>query len=202
MTNKILFSNNYVGLVTVGIYYTTTDPEFSYYQTSSDIEVGILTASQLNVTGNLTVDGSPVTGAISIKENGSVVSAAVTTLDFYPGISVSVNAGIASIVGVGTTTVPLAGAAGENSQVQYNNNGIIGGATNLTYDDLNNRVGIGTVTPKHKLDVEGDIEFTAVNSSTPTGAKDVTFEYVNDTTLRIKMRGTDGVVRSTTLTLS
>jgi len=202
MTNKILFSNNYVGLVTVGIYYTTTDPEFSYYQTSSDIEVGILTASQLNVTGDLTVDGSPVTGAISIKESGSLVSAAVTALDFYPGISVSVNSGIASIVGVGTTTVPLAGAAGENSQVQYNNNGIIGGATNLTYDDLNNRVGIGTVTPKHKLDVEGDIEFTAVNSSTPTGAKDVTFEYVNDTTLRIKMRGTDGVVRSTTLTLS
>lgn len=202
MTNKILFSNDYVGLVTVGIYYTTTDPEFSYYQTSSDIEVGILTASQLNVTGGLTVDGSPVTGAISIKENGSLVSADVTVLDFYPGISVSVNSGIASIVGVGTTTVPLAGAAGENSQVQYNNNGIIGGATNLTYDDLNNRVGVGTVTPKHKLDVEGDIEFTAVNSSTPTGAKDVTFEYVNDTTLRIKMRGTDGVVRSTTLTLS
>lgn len=76
------------------------------------------------------------------------------------------------------------------------------GTSNWINGDNKYYVGLGTATPKHKLDVEGDIEFTAVNSSTPTGAKDVTFEYVNDTTLKIKMKGTDGVVRSTTLTLS
>ena len=36
--------------------------------------------------------------------------------------------------------------AGSDTQVQYNNGGSFGGASALIYDDVNNRVGIGTAT--------------------------------------------------------
>ena len=123
MTNKIMFSTDYVGIVTVGIYKTDSDPDFSNFQTSSDITVGTINADEINVSGNLNVDGSPVTGQVEVREGGSIVSAAVSVFDFYPGISVSVNSGIASIVSGGTPTTPLAGANGGNFEVQYNNNG-------------------------------------------------------------------------------
>lgn len=42
----------------------------------------------------------------------------------------------------------IATVAGSDSQVQYNNGGsTLGGASNLIYDDTNNRVGIGCATP-------------------------------------------------------
>ena len=36
----------------------------------------------------------------------------------------------------------------------------------------------------------------------PGGAKEINFEYVSDTSIKVRMRGSDGVVRSATLTLS
>lgn len=39
-------------------------------------------------------------------------------------------------------------------------------------------------------------------ASLPTNNLDINFEYVSDTSINIRMRGSDGVVRSTTLTLS
>ena len=39
-------------------------------------------------------------------------------------------------------------------------------------------------------------------ASVPQGNLDINFEYVSDTSIRIRMRGADGTVRSTTLTLS
>jgi hypothetical protein len=40
------------------------------------------------------------------------------------------------------------------------------------------------------------------SASTPLNNLDINFEYVSDTSLRIRMRGADGVVRSVTLTLA
>ena len=40
------------------------------------------------------------------------------------------------------------------------------------------------------------------SASTPQRNKDINFEYVSDTSIKIRMRGADGTVRSTTLTLS
>ena len=39
-------------------------------------------------------------------------------------------------------------------------------------------------------------------SATPVGVRDMVFQLTNNTTLVIKVKGTDGTVRSTTLTLS
>jgi hypothetical protein len=97
MTNKIMFSNDYVGIVTVGLYNTTTDPEFSYYSTSPDIEVGILTASNLHAT-NLTVGVVTATG-------GFISSASTTPIQInYNAATTSI---VFSVAGIGTTSLML-----------------------------------------------------------------------------------------------
>jgi len=54
-----------------------------------------------------------------------------------------------SITGGGGGGTP----GGSNSQVQYNDGGAFGGASALVYDDVNNRVGIGTGTPESTLEI-------------------------------------------------
>ena len=63
-------------------------------------------------------------------------------------------------------------------------------------------VGIGETAPDYKLDVNGSIGFTPGASVTPVDNGDVVFELTNNTTLTIKARGSDGVVRSGTITLA
>jgi len=52
---------------------------------------------------------------------------------------------------------------GVDGQVQYNNSGVFGGASGLYYDDVNDRVGIGTTTPESELDIKGSVH---VNTGT------------------------------------
>jgi hypothetical protein len=63
-------------------------------------------------------------------------------------------------------------------------------------------VGIGEASPDYKLDVNGPIGFTPGDSVTPVDNGDVVFELTNNTTLTIKAKGSDGVVRSVALTLA
>jgi len=57
-------------------------------------------------------------------------------------------------LGVGGSGSP----GGSDTQVQYNNGGSFGGATQLIYDDSNHRLGIGsTSAPDYTLDVAGNI---------------------------------------------
>jgi len=74
---------------------------------------------------------------------------------------------------------------------------------NLIFVDASaDRVGIGESVPDYKLDVNGAIGFTPGNSVTPVDNGDVVIEATNNTTLTLKLKGSDGTVRSTTLTLS
>lgn len=63
-------------------------------------------------------------------------------------------------------------------------------------------VGIGETAPDYKLDVNGTFGFTPGSSVTPADNGDVVFELTANTTLTIKAKGSDGVVRSGTVTLS
>lgn len=63
-------------------------------------------------------------------------------------------------------------------------------------------VGIGTTTPGQRLDVNGAIQFKPGTSAIPTANGYVTIELSDDSTLHIRARGNDGVVRSISFTLS
>jgi hypothetical protein len=62
-------------------------------------------------------------------------------------------------------------------------------------------VGINESAPDYRLDVNGTFGFTPGASVTPVDNGDVVFELTNNTTLTVKAKGSDGVVRSGTILL-
>ena len=82
-----------------------------------------------------------------------------------------------------------------------------GFATKLIVNNSGN-LGVGTTNPTSKLHVIGDASITGIstlglgNTSTPPNNSQMSFELTSDTNLRIKVRGTDGVLRSGNITLS
>lgn len=63
-------------------------------------------------------------------------------------------------------------------------------------------VGINEAAPDYKLDVNGTLGFTPGTSVTPVDNGDVVFEFTNNTTITVKGKGSDGTVRTGTITLS
>lgn len=61
--------------------------------------------------------------------------------------------------------------SGTSGQLQYNNGGFLGGANNLYYDDVNDRLGIGTSSPSENLDIQGSIKIinTIISNQQNTG---------------------------------
>ena len=70
------------------------------------------------------------------------------------------------------------------------------------------RIGIGTTNPTSPLHVVGTALITGITTvglgttSTPPSNSQMSFELITDTNLRIKVRGTDGVLRSGNITLA
>jgi hypothetical protein len=69
-------------------------------------------------------------------------------------------------------------------------------------------IGIGTTNATSKLTIGGDVIITGIttvglaNTSTPPSNSQMSFELTSNTNLRIKVRGTDGVLRSANITLA
>jgi len=59
--------------------------------------------------------------------------------------------------------------AGSDTQIQYNNGGAFGGATQLSYDDSNHRLGVGTSAPRTRLDIHHDYHSVAYESQLSAG---------------------------------
>jgi hypothetical protein len=97
-------------------------------------------------------------------------------------------------IGIGTTASDT-GTAGQTLQ-NY------GGAY------VSGSVGIGTTNPISALHVVGNTLIIGVstvglaNTSTPPSNSQMSFELTSDTNLRIKVRGSDGVLRSGNITLA
>ena len=97
-------------------------------------------------------------------------------------------------IGIGTTFVD-SGTVGQPLQVS-------GGAY------VSGNIGIGTTNPTSKLQVIGTALITGITTvglgttSTPPSNSQLSFELITDTNLRIKVRGSDGILRSANITLT
>ena len=125
----------------------------------------------------------------------------VTTTTAYEGILVN-GSGAPSVcfaASGGTTTEWKVGLSGNNS-----NNFAIG--TTTTTDrvtiDAAGDLGIATGTPVYKCHVNGTFGCAPGASVTPVNNGDVIVEATGNTTLTFKLKGSDGTVRSGTVTLS
>jgi len=63
-------------------------------------------------------------------------------------------------------------------------------------------VGINEVAPDYKLDVNGSFGFNPGASVTPVDNGDIVIEATDNTTLTFKLKGSDGTVRTGTITLA
>ncbi len=63
-------------------------------------------------------------------------------------------------------------------------------------------VGIATSSPDYHLHINGKLGFAPGPSATPVNNGDVVIEATSNTSLTLKLKGSDGTVRSTTLTLT
>lgn len=123
---------------------------------------------------------------ITIEDEGVVVGSAgsVNTLNFE-GTSIEATA----FGGIATITVDPFEPEGFNGSVQFNDNGVFGGAENLLYNKLLNKVGIGTTTyGSETLYVTGNlgvsdelnVEKVFVTDKSPTQANELASkEYVD-----------------------
>ncbi len=78
---------------------------------------------------------------------------------------------------------------GSDGQIQYNNGGSFGGATQLFYDDSNNRVGINSATPTESLDVIGSVKATDFNTTSDQNLKDNIKTIENPLSKVLSIRG-------------
>ena len=160
------------------------------------------------------VDGTAAAERMRIDSSGNVgigTSSPGAKLDVNGSINASGNAQLtnASYCFAGVTSGAVEGqfAANGGGEVQLRavSNHPLSVYTNNTERmriDASGNVGIGETAPDYKLDVNGTFGFTPGASVTPVDNGDVVFELTNNTTLTVKAKGSDGVVRSGTITLA
>lgn len=104
---------------------------------NSNLEIGL--NSDIFIFDSTDIDGSELTDFSSSYATGSFTGSFIGDGSQLTGITATSSPG------------------GLDSQMQYNNQGITSGATGFVYDDVNQRVGIGTTTPTEKLTIQGSI---------------------------------------------
>ena len=116
---------------------------------------GIAVAGDITATGVISASGF-VIGANSPAATGAIrYNGTSDTLQVYTG------SGWKSLT---STTIAATSAASGTGAIQFNSGGSFAGDTsNLFWDDANNRLGIGTMSPATKLHLEGQLRIGATN---------------------------------------
>lgn len=121
-------------------------------------------SGNLNVTGSLTVTGSST--FLSTLSGTSAQFVAITCSNFSPAITIS--------------------PAGATNQIQFNSGSALSADPNFVWDNVNDRLGVGTSTPNFTLSVTGTL-----------GVSDASVIDVSSTSaaLRVTQRGTGESLR-------
>lgn len=160
---------------------------------------------------------------------GAAATVAIgTTTTLSPGSPatvVNVGTSAAAVLNFGIPTAGGISAGGAPTQVQYNLGGVLAGSVNMTFSgttlnaflltEANIPVvvqsDVGTLANEIPLNQHlGELAYMNTESFvitppalvTPAGIGDMAFQLTNNTTLVVKVKGSDGVVRSATLTLA
>lgn len=102
---------------------------------------------------------------------------------------------------VGTTTTMYLTTTASGNDVYIRRTGSSGNGV-LTFVAPKVRVGNPSTDPGYLFHIAGALGFAPGSSVTPTNNGDVVFELTNNTTLTIKAKGSDGIVRSGIILLS
>jgi len=178
---KTIISSNLYGNVGIG---TTNASE--KLQVQGNVLVTGNSTLQSIIATNLT--GTAATISAFNSTNGGITNLSGIQLS-YSGISTFSTGPV--LIGTGTST-------GTTSQpLQVSGGSYISGS-----------VGLGTTNPTSKFQVIGDVLISGITTvglgttSTPPSNSQLSFELTSNTNLTIKVRGTDGVLRSANITLS
>lgn len=175
-----------IGKVLLGTYPTNSD---AYHEFSSGVGFAVTTNSYsdrylwYSNSGNLEVINPENVGTSKYFR----VGAGYSQLGLLAGGSVM--------------NLMCDNGANSNINFQTKDTGDSVPVTRMTVLSAGN-VGIGETSPDYKLDVNGTFGFSPGGSVTPVDNGDVVIEATNNTTLTFKLKGSDGVVRTATLTLA
>ena len=143
--------------LTAGTGINITNGSGSITITNTDL------GSSQNIFKNIAVSGQDTIVADSNDD----------TLTFAAGSNITITTDAT------TDTITISSSAsggtpgGSDGQIQYNNGGSFGGASNFYYDDTNNLIGIGTSSPTSLLHVEGAVTGKALAIFNETGDQNI-----------------------------
>ena len=154
-----------------------------------------LNSNNVTGTGNFNVTG--IVTATSFGGSGSALTgltgASAATYGDASNVAQIVVDANGRITGISEVTISGGGGGGSpggsDGQIQYNNGGAFGGATQLFYDDSNNRVGINSATPTEALDVIGSVKATDFNTTSDKNLKDNIKTIENPLSKVLSIRG-------------
>lgn len=163
---------------------------YSSLGNGTDLNIGVgKTVISTNSSGNVGVGTTNSTSKFTVKGDTSLETLITSGISTFNGN-----------VGVGTTNPTSALTVTGNTSLQTL---IVSGISTF-----NGNVGVGTTNPTSSLYVVGDALISGISTvglgttSSPPQNSQLTFELISNTKLRIKVRGTDGVIRMSDITLA
>lgn len=183
----------------------------------------------ISSSGNIGIGATNISNKVQINSINELVPSVVSSASSI-GISTTIiginTSGIAvgleiqsftGVIAAGTTVVSIGNTQIGIGRTTLNN--FIRTNTVLTFGSRGNNdrvvaitstgfVGLGITNPTVRLDVAGNVRISGVSTvglgstSSPTVNSTMSFELTNDTTLTVRVRGTDGTVRTGTISLS
>jgi hypothetical protein len=162
--------------------------------TAPDAKLTVKGSGASSLTKSLIVENSAGTDVLTVRDDGRVginQASPAQALSVTGGIQASGNIGGSSLSGSTVT-----------ADFVYTNEIYVGGNSDGHFFLVDGNADTILELSPSGLWTTKPIEFAPATSANPGAVGHVVFERVSNTSLKIKMRGTDNVVRSATLTLS